>query len=88
MIICCYTIHICVHCDKVLTAGVSGETSGAYYDQPNFSLLAIMAFLAACETAPKDAGDTAGSGASSRQVAHRLLLKVLPRVLPQVMLAA
>ena len=30
-----------------------------------FSLLAIMAFLAACETAPKDAGDTAGSGASS-----------------------
>ena len=30
-----------------------------------FALLAIMAFLAACETAPKDAGDTAGSGASS-----------------------
>lgn len=30
-----------------------------------FSLLAIMAFLAACETAPKDAGDAAGSGASS-----------------------
>lgn len=30
-----------------------------------FSLLAIMAFLAACETAPKDAGDADGSGASS-----------------------
>ncbi|MGC6484477.1 MAG: peptidoglycan-associated lipoprotein Pal [Candidatus Puniceispirillales bacterium] len=30
-----------------------------------FSLLAIMAFLAACETAPKDAGDAEGSGAAS-----------------------
>ena len=53
-----------------------------------FALLAIMAFLAACETAPKDAGDTAGSGASSASGAHRLLLKALPRVLPRLMLAA
>ncbi|MAI00511.1 MAG: peptidoglycan-associated lipoprotein [SAR116 cluster bacterium MED-G04] len=29
-----------------------------------FALFAVVAFLAACETAPKDAGDAAGSGAS------------------------
>lgn len=29
-----------------------------------FALFAVVAFLAACETAPKDAGDAAGSGAA------------------------
>ena len=46
-------------------AGVSGETSGVNpMINRIFALFAVVAFLAACETAPKDAGDAAGSGAS------------------------
>jgi peptidoglycan-associated lipoprotein len=46
-------------------AGVSGETSGVNpMINRIFALFAVVVFLAACETAPKDAGDAAGSGAS------------------------